>query len=275
MPDPAAAAVRSHYETLGELYRAAWGESMHFAVYEGGEERPAAVEATERMLADEGEFGPLTAVLDVGCGTGGPALAIAAYSGAHVTGVDLVPGHVERARERAREQGLAGGTDFLEADATQLPFDDERFHSVYAIESAYHAADKPAFYSECARVLAPGGCFLGTDWLRRGAEGDEELLEPVRELFAIPELLTLDELRIELLDAGLSPEIVEDLGALGEVGRNWDSLGADAWPRLVRAARKAPPNAAQTFGAGAKALAEAADAGAFVLGHWRARKPLD
>src|SRR4051812_8127386 len=79
MPDPAATLVRSHYKTLGDIYRAAWGDSMHFAVFSGAEPRPDAVAATERMLADEGEFGPLTSVLDVGCGAGAPALAIAAY----------------------------------------------------------------------------------------------------------------------------------------------------------------------------------------------------
>lgn len=58
MPDPAAASVRSHYETVGELYRAAWGDSMHFAVFSGDEPRPEAVAATERMLADEASSVP-------------------------------------------------------------------------------------------------------------------------------------------------------------------------------------------------------------------------
>jgi sterol 24-C-methyltransferase len=272
MPDPAAALVRSHYETLGELYRAAWGDSMHFAVYTGDEARPEAVAATERMLADEGEFGPLTSVLDVGCGTGGPALAIAAYSGAHVTGIDLVPRHVERARERAAETGLDEQTRFEVADATQLPMPDESFHRVYAIESAYHAADKASFYGECARVLCADGLFLGTDWLRRGADGDDRWLEPVYELFAIPELLTLDQLRDRLLEAGLMPEVVEDLRARGEVERNWEPLGAGPWPALVRASRGSDRTASKTFAAGSQALAAAAEAGAFVLGHFVARK---
>jgi sterol 24-C-methyltransferase len=273
VPDPAAALVRSHYEALGDLYRAAWGDSMHLAVFSGAESRPDAAAAIERMLAEEGGFGPRTSVLDVGCGSGGPALTIAAYSGAHVTGIDLVPRHVELAREHAAEHGLAARTTFDVADATQLPMPDETFDHVYAIESAYHAADKPRFYSECTRVLRPGGLFLGTDWLRRGAEGDERYLEPVREHFAIPELLTLQDLQDYLIACGLEPEVVEDLATRGHVGRNWESLGESAWPRLVRASRDAPPTASRTFAAGAQALAAAADAGAFLLGHWRARKP--
>jgi len=273
MSDPAAARVRSHYEAVGELYRAAWGDSMHFAVFSGDEPRPEAVAATERMLADEGEFGPLTSALDVGCGTGGPALAIAAYSGAYVTGIDLVPRHVERARERAVECGLTDRTHFEVADATQLPMPDETFDRVYAIESAYHAADKPRFYGECARVLCPGGLLLGTDWVRRGADRDERYLDAVREEFAIPDLLTLDELRHHLAQAGLVPEVVEDLRARGRVERNWEPLGAGAWPRLLRASRASEPTASRRFAAGSQALAAASDAGAFVLGHFVARKP--
>jgi hypothetical protein len=144
---------------------------------------------------------------------------------------------------------------------------------VYAIESAYHAADKSSFYGECARVLHADGLFLGTDWLRRGADGDERWLERVYELFAIPELLTLDELRERLLEAGLLPELVEDLRARGAVERNWEPLGAGAWPPLVRASRGSDRTASKTFAAGSQALAAAAEAGAFVLGHFVARKP--
>jgi hypothetical protein len=51
--DGAAGAVRSHYEARGELYRAAWGDSLHFAVFEADEERAQAVTAMERTRADE------------------------------------------------------------------------------------------------------------------------------------------------------------------------------------------------------------------------------
>ena len=116
------------------------------------------------MLVDEAGIGPGMRLLDVGCGTGAVAVAIAQRSGAHVTGIDLVPGHVERAKAHAAEQGLDDRTAFVEGDATAMPFTDAAFDCVYAIESAYHAADKTRFYGECARVLRPGGCF----WARTG-----------------------------------------------------------------------------------------------------------
>jgi sterol 24-C-methyltransferase len=274
--DGTAQTVRSHYEELGGLYRAAWGDSLHFAVFQADEERPQAATAMERMLADEAGMRPGQSVLDVGCGTGGPAIAVAAHSGVHVTGIDLVPAQLERARAHAAAQDLGDRTEFVEGDATEMPFPDASFDHVFAIESAYHAHDKGRFYSECARVLRPGGAFVGTDWLRdeQASNGSHaEILERLCEQFAIPSLIDLPTLRRHLTAAGLTTEVVEDLADLGDVGRNWDALGVAAWPRLVRAARSAPPNALRRFTDGAKTIAEAAASGAFVLGHWRARRP--
>jgi len=269
-------AVRAHYEALGDLYRAAWGDSLHFAVFAADDDRPHALSAMERMLVDEAGMGPGMRLLDVGCGTGAAAVAIAQRSAGHVTGIDLVPGHVERAKALAADQGLEDRTRFVEGDATAMPFPDAAFDCVYAIESAYHAADKPRFYGECARVLRPGGCFLGTDWLRgevaTGAD-DGALLASVQAYFAIPDLIDLPALRRHLSSSGLIPEVVEDLSRLGDIQRNWETLDVTAWPRLARASRNAPPGALRTFVDGARTLAEAAARGVFVLGHWRARKP--
>jgi sterol 24-C-methyltransferase len=274
-PDAAAAEVRSYYELLGDLYRAAWGESLHFAVFAGAESRAEAAAATERMLADEAGFASGMSVLDVGCGTGGPAVTIAEATGVHVTGVDLVPYHVDLARRRAADRGLGDTTTFVVADATGLPFPDASFDHVYAIESAYHASDKARFYAECARVLRPGGSFVGTDWMRGDGlteEGERELAA-VRRHHAIPSLIGLTELRGHLEACGLVADVVEDLSARGDVLRNWEPLGADVWPKLAGAARNGRPEALRTWRAGARALAVAAGSGAFILGHWHARKP--
>jgi SAM-dependent methyltransferase len=278
MTDGAAQLVRSHYEALGELYRAAWGDSLHFAFFKPGEDREQAVAAMERMLMSEVDLRPGISVLDVGCGTGDPALAIGSSSGAHVTGIDLVRRHVERARVRAAEQGLGDRTRFLEGDATSMPFPAASFDHVYAVESAYHAADKARFYGECARVLRPGGCFFGTDWLRgehASGEDHDQILARMGEYFAIPNLIDLPTLRAHLTASGLIPEVVEDLSRLGDVQRNWDALDESAWPRLARAARSAPPDALRAFVEGARTLAQAAASGAFILGHWRARSPVE
>jgi sterol 24-C-methyltransferase len=269
------AAVRSYYELLGDLFRAAWGESLHFAVYSGTQTRDEAAAATERMIAEDGGFGPGMSVLDVGCGSGGPAMTMATQWQVHVTGVDLVPAHVGRAREQAAARGLDDRTAFLEADATRLPFPDASFDHVYAIESAYHAPDKARFYAECARVLRHGGSFLGTDWLHGdggAGEDGERLLEPVRRHHAIPSLVGLAELRTHLEDCGLEPQVVQDLAERGDILRNWEPR-PEIWPKLVGAARNGPPGALREWRAGAAATEAAAREGALIFGYWHARKP--
>jgi sterol 24-C-methyltransferase len=267
--------VRSYYELHGDLLRAAWGESLHFSVFSGSETRAEAAAATERMVAEDGGFGPDMSVLDVGCGSGGPAMMIAAGWQVDVTGVDLVPLHVERARERAAALGLAERTRFIEADAMSLPFADASFDHVYALESAYHAPDKRRFYAECARVLRPGGSFLGTDWLRGEgpAEDHERVLEPVRRLHAIPSLVGIEDLRAHLEACGLEPLIVQDLAERGDLRRNWEPR-PEIWPKLAEAARSGPPDALPAWRAGARALAVAARTGALIIGYWHARKPV-
>ena len=269
------AAVRSYYEFLGDLFRAAWGESLHFSVYSGTQTRDEAAAATESMIAEDAGFGPGMSVLDVGCGSGGPAMTMATHWSVHVTGVDLVPGHVERAREQAAAHGLSDRTAFLEADATSLPFPDASFDHVYAIESAYHASDKARLYAECARVLRPGGSFLGTDWMRGdgwdGERGDA-LLEPVRRHHAIPSLVGPTDLRAHLEACGLEPVIVQDLAERGDVMRNWEPR-PEIWPKLAGAARSGPPGALREWRAGAEAIEAAARAGALIFGYWHARKP--
>ncbi|MGR8921081.1 MAG: class I SAM-dependent methyltransferase, partial [Gammaproteobacteria bacterium] len=66
-------------------------------------------------------------VLDVGCGTGVVALT-AARAGARVTGADLTPALLERARENAALAGL--DVSFEEADVEALPFDNASFDIV-------------------------------------------------------------------------------------------------------------------------------------------------
>ena len=96
-------------------------------------------------------------LLDVGCGTGGPARRLARTTGVAVTGVTISSNQVEVAAARSREQGLDTRTDFRLADAASLPFADQQFDGAFAIESIVHMQDKPAGLRRDLPGAAPRG----------------------------------------------------------------------------------------------------------------------
>ena len=105
--------------------------------------------------------GPGSRVLDVGCGGGQHAVHMASRRpDLHVTGVDLSPELVRRARRLAAKAGVADRVEFVEGDALNLAFGDQDFDHVYSAGSIKHWPDQRRGLEECLRVLRPGGRFL-------------------------------------------------------------------------------------------------------------------
>jgi len=104
-------------------------------------------------------------LLDIGCGTGGPAMVLAGEFGARVTALDIEPQLLERGRRFAAEAGLADRIEFRRVDPGPLPFAAESFDAVFSKDALIHIPDKPALYGEILRVLTPGGVFAASDWL--------------------------------------------------------------------------------------------------------------
>ena len=90
----------------------------------------------------------------MGTGTGGTALG-AARAGADVTGIDIAPDGIARARERAREEGLEIAFDV--GDAQALPYPDASFDVVLSAFGVMFAPDQRRGAGELARVCRPGG----------------------------------------------------------------------------------------------------------------------
>jgi SAM-dependent methyltransferase len=93
-------------------------------------------------------------VLDVGCGQGVELVKFASR-GARVTGVDLVPAHVEQARGSLEALSLNG--EVLTGDAERLPFPDQSFDRVISFNALQFTPDMGAAVREIQRVLRPGG----------------------------------------------------------------------------------------------------------------------
>ena len=103
-------------------------------------------------------------VLDCGCGVGGPYRTIAKHSGANITGVTINQYQVSRANAINSSSGLASQCKSVKADFMKLPFEDQSFDHVYAIEATCHAPNRIGVYSEIKRVLKPGQKFACYEW---------------------------------------------------------------------------------------------------------------
>jgi SAM-dependent methyltransferase len=93
---------------------------------------------------------PPGAALDAACGTGRHARHLVPL-GHRVTGVDLTPEMLERARQAVPE------AVFHQADLREIPADDGQFALIVCGLALAHVADLSSAIAELARVLAPGG----------------------------------------------------------------------------------------------------------------------
>jgi len=105
-----------------------------------------------------GRLAPGERVLDLGCGAGTDTLVAAQMVGpdGHVTGIDMTPEMLSRARAASLEIGVAN-VEFVESEAERLPFPDGSFDVVISNGVIDLIPDKDAVFSELHRVLRPGG----------------------------------------------------------------------------------------------------------------------
>jgi ubiquinone/menaquinone biosynthesis C-methylase UbiE len=190
-----------------------------------------------RLLIDTASIGPDDEVLDVACGPGLVACAVARVA-RHVTGVDLTPAMIEQARGRERSLGLTNLT-WVVGDAQPLPFPDASFSRVITRYSFHHLTDPAGAFAEMVRVCRPGGRVTVADVFTTSAEqaATYDRLERWRDP-SHTRGMQLGEL--EALFAGLGdvrrafyryPVKVEEL-----LARSFpDPGGADAFRRAVEA----------------------------------------
>jgi ubiquinone/menaquinone biosynthesis C-methylase UbiE len=100
-------------------------------------------------------------ILDVGCGGGRTIEKLAALATKGVVyGVDYAKGSVAASRARNAALIQAGRVEIRQASVSQLPFPENQFDLVTAVETQYYWADLVKDMREILRVLKPGGTLL-------------------------------------------------------------------------------------------------------------------
>jgi len=121
-------------------------------------------------------------VLDVGCGGGATVARLSALaSGGRIYGVDYSEDSVTSSRKRNRQLIAEGRVEVLSASVSKLPFPDESFDLVTAVETHYYWPDLRANLREIWRVLKPGGSVALISEAYKGGKYDR-LLRRLEEL---------------------------------------------------------------------------------------------
>jgi SAM-dependent methyltransferase len=117
-------------------------------------------------FADQLGVGAGSEILEVGSGSGGPAVYLALARGCRVTGVDVNEHGVRNAAGLARARGVADRVEFQAVDAGRpLPFSEGRFDAVVSNDTMCHIRERSTVLRDWYRVLRPGGRALFTDAL--------------------------------------------------------------------------------------------------------------
>jgi len=172
--------------------------------------------------ADLLQVGADTTVLEVGSGSGGPAVYLAKRRGCRVTGVDLNEHGIANGARLAQEGALSDRVAFQRVDASQpLPFPSASFDSVVSNDAMCHIVNRLDVLKDWHRVLRPGGRMLFTDaMVVSGLVSHEELA--TRSSIGFYVFLPRGENERLIAEAGLELLEARDVTADAEViARRW------------------------------------------------------
>lgn len=148
---------------------------------------------------------PNDTILDAGCGGGRTVGKLAAIaSEGKVYGIDFSRESVAVSQRTNAELIRAGRVEIQEASVSQLPFPENLFDVITAVETHFWWPDPPADVRELTRTLKPGGTVTLIAEIYRGATSKMAALAEKHLPKAGMKLMTADQHRELLEQAGLS-----------------------------------------------------------------------
>ena len=214
--------VKEYYDLCGEFMVFGWSESLHFAPLSTTESLEESQIRHQRLMISKLELSEGMAVIDVGCGVGGPLRRVVQEAGVTAVGVNSNEIQLSKARALDAEAGISDQVDYIACNFMNMDaLADDTFDRGYAIESTCHAPDKAGAFAEIYRVLKPGALFWGQEMCltdkfnpdnRRHQAAKRDLMHGI----ALKDIATFGEVNRDLESVGF--EVIEgrDLGAEGD-----------------------------------------------------------
>ncbi|MFJ6776684.1 SAM-dependent methyltransferase [Kitasatospora sp. NPDC091257] len=166
---PSSESVGGFYEQMGPFFASLFGEDIHFGIWE--QDDTSSMTAAQSRLTDRLisllRLKDEDYLLDVGCGTGHPAMRLAEQTRARILGVNISSSQVDTAAAKSRAAGLSSRLEFVHADAMELPYESGTFDAAWAVEMLFHVPDRLQVLREIHRTLKPGGRVVLTDFVER------------------------------------------------------------------------------------------------------------
>ena len=117
------------------------------------------IKVIERLFSQV-DLSKVKKVLEVGCGIGVLSSYLAEKYEWEVTGIDLDPEQIDRAKNANRKNKYL---KFLEEDVTKLPFGDNEFDLVLSVDALHHIPNRNKAFDEINHVLKSNGFYVLVD----------------------------------------------------------------------------------------------------------------
>ena len=211
-------------------------------------------------------------ILDIGSGIGGPALEMARTHDATVVGIDLEAPLVERANKAAEAKGLADKCTFETVEPGPYDFEDESFDIVVSSGALTQAPDKETIFSECFRILKPGGWISLYDWVKSDAPLSDDMYYWFKMEGLTFSLETYEQYKERLEKAGFIDVTVEDATDWyrAEAHREMRLLTGELYDPMVELiGKKEADHRVENW----RAMIVVIDSGEMMQGYCRGQKP--
>ena len=209
--------TEQYYDHEDAVYRALWDKdgSVHWGLFEDGANMTflEAGANLDKVMAQRGQIGADSTVIDVGCGSGTIAVGLCRALGCRITGVDLSGVRIANAIDSLEDQPeeVRERVTFKKGSATDLPIEDASFDRAWSQATIYHVPDKVKVLEEVYRVLKPGGIFVFDDLIKPQPEISEKARKFVYERLLYDTDFSFESYQQALKAAGFEVLEAEDL----------------------------------------------------------------